>query len=69
MTESINGTKMAVSAMDTISHVAAESAASTQSVLAATEEQVASMQEISAFSSSLTKLAGEMKSLTHTFKI
>lgn len=63
------GTKLAVSAMDNISQVASESAAATQSVLAATEQQVASMQEFSAFSSSLTKLAGEMKSLIHTFKI
>jgi methyl-accepting chemotaxis protein len=67
--EMTSGTKMAVSSMDNISHVATESAAATQSVLAATEEQVASMQEMSAFSYSLTKLAGEMKSLIHTFKI
>ncbi|WP_257985483.1 methyl-accepting chemotaxis protein [Bacillus sp. V5-8f] len=64
-----SGTTLAVSTMEHISNVAAESAAATQSVLAATEQQVASMQEFNAFSSSLTKLAREMESLVHTFKI
>ncbi|RFU63730.1 methyl-accepting chemotaxis protein [Peribacillus glennii] len=63
------GTTLAVSTMENISNVAAESAAATQSVLAATEQQVASMQEFSAFSNSLTKLAREMESLVNTFKI
>ncbi|MGG1572421.1 hypothetical protein [Fictibacillus sp. NRS-1165] len=48
--------------MDSISGIAAETARSSQQVLASTQEQLASIEEMSAYTASLAELA-------HTFKM
>ncbi|KMY51654.1 methyl-accepting chemotaxis protein [Peribacillus loiseleuriae] len=63
------GTGMAVSSMDEISNVAAESATSTQSVLTATAEQAESIKEISSFADYLKKQAVELQEMIYTFKL
>ncbi|MFJ5623245.1 methyl-accepting chemotaxis protein [Peribacillus loiseleuriae] len=63
------GTRTAVSSMDTISNVSAESAKSTQSVLKATEEQAESIKEISSFAEYLKNQALELQKLIYTFKL
>ncbi|WP_090833200.1 MULTISPECIES: methyl-accepting chemotaxis protein [unclassified Bacillus (in: firmicutes)] len=63
------GTTEVVRSIDGISEVASGSADATQSVLASTEEQVASMQEIAASTISLNEMAESLQRLVSTFKI
>ena len=63
------GTNVAVHSMKTITNVAAEAAASTQSVLGATEQQASLIEEMHVFSAKLTTIADEMEEMTHIFKV
>ncbi|MFC7684471.1 methyl-accepting chemotaxis protein [Ureibacillus sp. GCM10028918] len=57
------------SSISLVSEVATETEAGTQTVTSATEEQLASMEEISSSSQSLANLAGDLQTLIMKFKI
>jgi methyl-accepting chemotaxis protein len=63
------GSKQVVNSMQAISEVAVMSASGTQNVSAATEEQLATMEEISTSSHDLAKMAEELQSMIGKFKI
>ncbi|MDQ0877836.1 methyl-accepting chemotaxis protein [Paenibacillus sp. V4I3] len=63
------GTKQVVLAIEGISGVAQAAASGTENVSSAAEEQLASMQEISSSSSSLTHMAGELQEIVDKFKL
>ncbi|MNE70376.1 Methyl-accepting chemotaxis protein McpB [compost metagenome] len=58
-----------VSSFHLIGQITEENAAGAQTVSASTEEQLASMEEISASSLHLSKLAEDLHVLTQNFKI
>ncbi len=62
-------TQKVVSGISVISEIAKEHSAGTQSVAAATEQQLASMEEITSSSSTLTALADDMKELIGKFRL
>ncbi|NQF13445.1 methyl-accepting chemotaxis protein [Brevibacillus sp. HB1.3] len=63
------GTKQVVELVSVIEEVAENSADGTQSVSAATEEQLAAMEEVSSSSTSLARIAEELQSHVSKFKI
>ncbi|WP_052144933.1 methyl-accepting chemotaxis protein [Halalkalibacter okhensis] len=63
------GTDKMFSTMTIVKEVAIETAAGTENVSAATEEQVASMQDITSSASSLSSMAEELQRLIRTFKV
>lgn len=63
------GTKQVVLAIEGIAGVAQTAASGTENVSAASEEQLASMQEISSSSAALTHMAGELQGLVEKFKL
>ena len=63
------GTNYVDESIHNVSEVAIESAMVTKNISAATEEQLASMEEISASSQSLARLADELQGLMKKFKI
>lgn len=63
------GTGGIVNSVRVISEVSESTASGTQNVSAATEEQLAAMQEIAASSASLSKMAEELQTLTGKFKM
>ncbi|MOA69046.1 Methyl-accepting chemotaxis protein McpB [compost metagenome] len=58
-----------VSGINGISDIAKENAVGTHNVVASTEEQLASMEEIAASSTSLADLAEELNGLIGKFKL
>ncbi|QSO51685.1 methyl-accepting chemotaxis protein [Alicyclobacillus curvatus] len=58
-----------VSAMGSISEVVEKNSAEAQQVAAATEEQVASMEEVAASASMLSKMAGQLQDLIARFQV
>lgn len=58
-----------VKSVDTVKHLADETAANTQTISAAAEEQSASMEEIAASSQALSRLADELQTVVRKFKI
>lgn len=64
-----DGANKMVGAIDEISKVAEDNAASTEEVSAATEEQAAAMQEMASASQDMAKLADELMQFVSTFKI
>ncbi len=62
-------TQKVVSGISVISEIAKEHSAGTQSVAAATEQQLASMEEITSSSGALTALADELKELIGKFRL
>lgn len=64
-----NGTDIVNGSIQNVSDVAKESAMITQNISAATEEQLASMEEISSSSQSLAKLADDLQIIIKQFKI
>ncbi|WP_396021210.1 methyl-accepting chemotaxis protein [Bacillus sp. S/N-304-OC-R1] len=67
--ESSAGTDQVVNAVYSIEEIAIRTTADSQNVTAATEEQLASMQEITASASSLSYMAEDLKELIKKFKI
>ncbi|MDQ0229854.1 methyl-accepting chemotaxis protein [Metabacillus malikii] len=65
----VNGTDIVNKSIHNVSDVAKESAEITQNISAATEEQLASMEEISHSSQSLAQLADELQNILKQFKI
>lgn len=63
------GAEHIVKSMDVISLIAKESAEGTQNVSAATEEQLAAMEEIEASATTLSQLAEELRDTVGKFKI
>ncbi|WP_409176175.1 methyl-accepting chemotaxis protein [Brevibacillus fortis] len=63
------GTKQVVELVSVIEEVAENSADGTQSVSAATEEQLAAMEEVSSSATSLARIAEELQSHVSKFKI
>ncbi|MGE7603144.1 methyl-accepting chemotaxis protein [Peribacillus sp. NPDC097675] len=63
------GTRAAVQSMDLISSSAAGSEAATRSIMTATGEQSAAIEEITALAEHLKTLAGDMDDAIHTFKM
>ncbi|MBW5446868.1 HAMP domain-containing protein [Cohnella sp. CFH 77786] len=63
------GTQQVVHAIERIAGVAQLTASGTENVSAATEEQLAFMQEISSSSAALTHMAGELQGLVENFKL
>ncbi|MNL74166.1 Methyl-accepting chemotaxis protein McpB [compost metagenome] len=68
-TDILTDTESVVSGITLISQIATENASGTQSVAASTEEQLASMEEISASSSALANSADELKLLIGKFRL
>ncbi|MGN7942579.1 methyl-accepting chemotaxis protein [Virgibacillus sp. 6R] len=64
-----NGTDIVNESIQNVSDVAKESAMITQNISAATEEQLASMEEISSSSQSLARLADDLQIVIKQFKI
>jgi methyl-accepting chemotaxis protein len=64
-----NGTKKTSVAMEGISEVATFSAVGTQQVAATTEEQLASMEEITSSSIHLASMAGQVQDMIRRFKV
>lgn len=62
-------TNMINDSVQEVSHMAGDAASKTSNISSATEEQVASMEEISASSATLANLATELQSLIQRFKI
>ncbi|WP_312523236.1 methyl-accepting chemotaxis protein [Anaerospora sp.] len=58
-----------VKSVDSVKHLAGETAANTQTISAAAEEQSASMEEIAASSQALSSLADELQMVVRRFKI
>ena len=58
-----------VKSVDSVKHLAGETAANTQTISAAAEEQSASMEEIAASSQALSRLADELQMVVRRFKI
>ncbi|GAS81643.1 methyl-accepting chemotaxis protein [Paenibacillus amylolyticus] len=65
----VQETSHVVAKIEDISHVSRETAEGAQTVSAATEQQLASMQEISSSSSYLARMASRLQELTERFKI
>ncbi|MCW3789991.1 methyl-accepting chemotaxis protein [Paenibacillus sp. LS1] len=65
----VQETSHVVAKIEDISHVSRETAEGAQTVSAATEQQLASMQEISSSSSYLARMASRLQELTEKFKI
>ncbi|MGF9696279.1 methyl-accepting chemotaxis protein [Paenibacillus sp. MABNR03] len=65
----VKETSHVVAAIEDISHLSQETAAGAQTVSAATEQQLASMQEISSSSTYLARMASSLQELTEKFKI
>ncbi|WP_153978488.1 methyl-accepting chemotaxis protein [Paenibacillus xylanilyticus] len=65
----VKETSHVVAAIEDISHLSHETAAGAQTVSAATEEQLASMQEISSSSTYLARMAARLQKLTEKFKV
>ncbi|WP_102273475.1 methyl-accepting chemotaxis protein [Cytobacillus massiliigabonensis] len=65
----VSGTENVNDSMKIVNEVAEASAAQTQAVSAATEEQLASIQEITASSAALAKMAEELQNIVVQFKI
>ncbi|APO45755.1 chemotaxis protein [Paenibacillus xylanexedens] len=65
----VQETSHVVAKIEDISHVSRETAEGAQTVSAATEQQLASMQEINSFSSYLARMASRLQELTEKFKI
>ncbi|MEK4435964.1 methyl-accepting chemotaxis protein [Paenibacillus sp. FSL K6-2862] len=65
----VKETSNVVAAIEDISHLSHETAAGAQTVSAATEEQLASMQEISSSSTYLARMAARLQELTDKFKV
>lgn len=65
----VSGTENVNDSMKIVNEVAEASAAKTQAVSAATEEQLASIQEITASSAALAKMAEELQNIVVMFKI
>lgn len=65
----VKETSNVVAAIEDISHLSHETAAGAQTVSAATEEQLASMQEISSSSTYLARMAARLQELTERFKV
>ncbi|WAH37556.1 methyl-accepting chemotaxis protein [Alicyclobacillus dauci] len=63
------GSEQVVSSITTISEVAAATAAGTQEVSASSEEQLASLQEITASASTLSTMAEELQGLVAQFRV
>ncbi|MNU10840.1 Methyl-accepting chemotaxis protein McpB [compost metagenome] len=56
-------------AIETIADVAQVAESGTQNVSAATDQQLASMQEISSSSAHLTAMAGQLQTLVERFRL
>lgn len=65
----VTGTQEVVKSFSVVSEVASASAAETQIVSAAAEEQLASMEEISSSSAALTHMAEELQVLVEKLKL
>ncbi|PAD32183.1 methyl-accepting chemotaxis protein [Paenibacillus sp. 7523-1] len=65
----VKETSNVVAAIEDISHLSHETAAGAQTVSAATEEQLGSMQEISSSSTYLARMAARLQELTDKFKV
>ena len=63
------GTQDMVKGIDTINKVADQTLASTETMATASEEQTASMHEISRGAESLAEMAGELNRLVQNFKL
>ncbi len=69
ITEMFRDTESMVQAVSHIQHAAQDSCGNTESASAATEEQLASMQEIAAASTSLSNMAEELQNQIRKFKV
>jgi methyl-accepting chemotaxis protein len=64
-----SGSEQIVISVKKIDDLSKKSAGETQSVSAATEEQLASMEEIATASRSLATLAGDLQTAVNTFRV
>ncbi|WNC14111.1 methyl-accepting chemotaxis protein [Brevibacillus brevis] len=69
VSQQISASMQEVSAsMEDVSSIAMQSSANSQNIASAAEEQLASMEEVSSLSSSLSKMADEMRAFVQKFK-